>query len=441
MKGKTKKTVIKVLVLFLILSSFANIWPVSAANMLEGVQEEVPGASIEPEPSEENPEEEKTESVYRVTFLFDSNGGKGSMGDLLVESQSKSELAPNAFKKAGCKFTGWNTKADGSGEEYKDQADVSSDASESNDGKKITLYAQWKLNKPAIQNVKSMSPEQIKVSCKKSSGTSGYEIQYSVNKSFKNALTKKTKSVSASLPDVIPGKKYYVRMRGYYKYKGMENYSDWSKVLSVTVKKGSTIMNTKSQAAIETDVRLSGSGSGYHAKLVMCTPTSAVSYGIQYDAHAAAPYTGKAMAMIENVSSNGAGGQQYSRPGNKSLQLGKKYHLMMTVDQSGHGKVYLDYKKIGSFYQPNLSGEIALRIEASARLNGDKVNASFSNVKCKWNGNYDSLRRLEWTEFRQNSGLKYTNKNNSFKLSGTVKGIAGDWDSDYNSVSEILQFH
>lgn len=300
---------------------------------------------------------------------------------------------------------------------------------------------QRELKSPAIQSVKSTSPDKIKVSYKKSSGAAGYEIQYSVKKTFKNALSKKTKATSASLTNVIPGKKYYVRVRGYDKNQDAEQYSDWSKVLSVTSKKGSTIMNTKSQTAIEADVRLSGSGSGYHAKLVMCTPTSAVSYGIQYDAHAVAPYTGKAMAMIENVSSNAAGGQQYSRPGEHSLQFGKTYRMMMTINKNGRGNVYLNYQKIGSFYQPNLSGTIALRIEASARKNGDKVNASFSNVKCKWNGKYDPSYKLNWAEFLQNRGLKYTNKNNIFQLSGTVKGIAGDWDSDYNSVSEILQFY
>ncbi len=62
---------------------------------------------------------------------------------------------------------------------------------------------------------------------------------------------------------------------------------------------------------IETDMVLSGSGSGYHAKLVACTATSAVSFGIQYDKHARAPYTGKAWFMIENVAHNGAGGQNY----------------------------------------------------------------------------------------------------------------------------------
>ena len=54
-----------------------------------------------------------------------------------------------------------------------------------------------------------------------------------------------------------------------------------------------TIENTASEYSIEADVSLTGTGTGYHAKLVACTATSAFSFGIQHDEYAAAPYTGK----------------------------------------------------------------------------------------------------------------------------------------------------
>ncbi len=119
---------------------------------------------------------------------------------------------------------------------------------------------------------------------------------------------------------------------------------------------------------------------------------------------------------------------------------------MMAIDQKGNGSVYLDYKKIGSFSQPNLAKETCyMRIEASARKNGDRVNALFSNIKCKWNSKYDSSKvlgqGLGWTEFKQNAGLSYKQKTKtSIAIYGKVRGVNGDWDSDYNSVSEILQF-
>lgn len=283
---------------------------------------------------------------------------------------------------------------------------------------------------------------------KKHSGAQGHELQYATSKTFKKAqsITVGKETNSKKLWDIQPGKKYYVRMRSYYYNGSQKSYSKWSKTMSDKVKNGSTIVNTESYMAISANIKLSGSGGGYHAKLVMATPTSAVSYGIQYDAYAQAPYTGKAMAMIENVSTNAAGGQRYTRPGNLSLTLGKTYNLMLAVDKKGNGDVYLDYKKIGSFSQPGLAnGAAALRIEASARRNGDSVDAVFSNIKCKRYGKFQPSsvvgEGLTWVEFKQNAGLKYTaKKDGSIRLHGKISGIAGDWDSDYNSVSEILQF-
>ena len=121
----------------------------------------------------------------------------------------------------------------------------------------------------------------------------------------------------------------------------------------------------------------------------MTTPTSAVSYGIQYDAHAAAPYTGKTMAMVENVMSNAPGQQQYFRPADKELALGQTYHMMLTYNQDGTGALYLDNDLIGTYSNPNLANQmIYLRVEASARVNGDSVDASFKNIKLKNNGQY-----------------------------------------------------
>lgn len=417
------------------------------------VQEESGGADVADTPEDVTAGETNTdgsteapevEPVYTVNVSFAKNGGNGTMNPLSVESGKTAKLPKNTFTRAGFKFAGWNTQKDGFGTKYADQAEVSELADEDHDGSTVTLFAQWKLNKPAIKSTKSTVPGDISVAFAKCSGISGYEIQCSTNKKFKSVITAEAgkNSASVKITGAVPNKKYYVRMRSYRKSGNSRVYSDWSKVKAVKVKNGSTIANTKAYMAIEADIKMSGSGTGYHSKLVMATPTSAVSYGIQYDQHAAAPYTGKAMAMIENVSSNNAGGQRYSRPGDISLDLGKTHHMMMTVDEKGNGDVYLDYKKIGSFSQPNLTqGGCYLRIESSARLNGDSVDATFSNIKCKFHGTYDPQKVLGWTEFKQNQGLNYqSKKDGSIRIFGTIQGIHGDWDSDYNSVSEILQF-
>lgn len=385
------------------------------------------------------------DAVYSVTVTFDANGGSGVMNSLTAASNVSTSLTSNVFTRSGFTFTGWNTAADGTGTAYADAADVTQLAAEYN-GQTITLYAQWKLNAPSIKSVKSSTPASMKVTYKKNSKAAGYEISYATKKSFKGAkkVTAKKGSSNTEITNVIPGKTYYVRMRSYYKAGGVKKYSDWSKSKKIKMKKGATLANTKALTAIEADITLTGSGSGYHAKLVLCTPTSAVSYGIQYDKCASAPYTGKAMAMIENVASNAAGGQSYSRPGNRELQPGKTYHMMMTVDKKGNGNVYLDYKKIGSFSNAGLANQaVYIRVEGAVRLNGDQVKATFDNIKLRQGGKLEADKKYGGWFPSSNKGIKTKKVDNKNKviISGTGSGINGDWDSDYENVSGIFQFY
>lgn len=287
-------------------------------------------------------------TVYSVTVNFDANGGKGAMASQTVSSNGAASLSTNAFTRKDYTFTGWNTEANGMGTAYADGDNVTGLATEADNG-----------------------------------------------------------TTSTEIIDFVPNKKYYVRIRSY----DGKQYSDWSNVLSKKTKNGKTLENVKCSTGIEADVTLTGSGSGYHAKLVLVTPTSAVSYGIQFDKHAVAPYTNKAVTLIENVKSNAPGQQEYKRPSGKNLKLGKKkhYHLMITIDKKGNGKVLLDYKQIGKFTNKNLANTAVYpRVEASVRLTGDKVNAVFDNVK---------LTRA-----------------------GKGVGIKGDWDSDYENASGIWSF-
>lgn len=311
--------------------------------------------------------------------------------------------------------------------------------------------AQVKAEAPVIKKMVSKTPGTLKVTFTQNSQADGYEVQYALKKNFSKAMTASVAKGASSLEltNLIPGKNYFVRMRSLGAGSGTDG--DWGAFKKKKVKKGWTIVNAKSDAAIEADITLTGSGTGYHAKLVMATAGSAVSYGIQYDKCAVAPYTGKAMALIENVASNAAGGQQYNRPGNKSLKVGKTYHMMMTINKKGKGAVYLNYKKIGSFSNPTLAKQakqgMALRIEASARLNGDKVKAVFKNIKLKSGKKYDPNRNWGLTEHKTNKTLKGKSSNGShtgvFTLSGKISGLpaGGDWDNCYDRVSEIVDFN
>ena len=69
---------------------------------------------------------------------FDPNGGSGSMESKTVQNGVATNLPANSFTRAKYTFTGWNTKADGSGTSYVDGAVVTFTQD-------MLLYAQWKL--------------------------------------------------------------------------------------------------------------------------------------------------------------------------------------------------------------------------------------------------------------------------------------------------------
>lgn len=239
--------------------------------------------------------------VYSVTINFDANGGNGT-GSQVVTSNVPANLTANGFSRSDYTLTGWNTSKDGKGTAYTSGQDVTGLATELNNGQTITLYAQWKLNAPKLKSLKTTTPGALKISYSKISAAKSYELQYATAKTFKKAktVTLKKGTSSTEVIDFIPNKKYFVRMRSY----DGKQYSDWSNVLNKKTKNGKTLENTKCSTGIEADITLKGSGSGYHAKLVLVTPTSAVSYGIQFDKHAVAPYTNRAVTLIENVKSN-----------------------------------------------------------------------------------------------------------------------------------------
>ena len=75
---------------------------------------------------------------------------------------------------------------------------------------------------------------------KQATQTTGYQIQYSTNKNFKNAKTvtvKDNKATSKKVSKLSSKKKYFVRIRTYKTIKGNNYYSSWSKAKTVTTKK------------------------------------------------------------------------------------------------------------------------------------------------------------------------------------------------------------
>lgn len=76
---------------------------------------------------------------------FNGNGAaSGTMKDMSCNYDKGYTLTANAYQRTGYAFTGWNTKKDGSGTSYKDQAGVKNLVTK--DGESVTLYAQWKAD-------------------------------------------------------------------------------------------------------------------------------------------------------------------------------------------------------------------------------------------------------------------------------------------------------
>lgn len=113
-----------------------------------------------------------------------------------------------------------------------------------NAGTKLT-EAEKKPVTTTIRNVKSSQKKQIKVTWKKKSSVTGYQIQVSTSSKFKKSKTKtynvkKAKTTSKTIKSLNSKKKYYVRIRTYKKTKengkNVTRYSNWSGKKSVKVK-------------------------------------------------------------------------------------------------------------------------------------------------------------------------------------------------------------
>ena len=78
------------------------------------------------------------------TVAYNKNGGSGAMTSGTHTYGATKSLTANAFTRTGYTFTGWNTKADGSGTSYANQANVLNMTSINDDT--VTLYAQWTAN-------------------------------------------------------------------------------------------------------------------------------------------------------------------------------------------------------------------------------------------------------------------------------------------------------
>ncbi|MGN1328721.1 MAG: CHAP domain-containing protein [Eubacterium sp.] len=106
----------------------------------------------------------------------------------------------------------------------------------------LPVKKEIKLKTPLITKIKKYK-KAFSITWKKISNATGYQIQYSTDKQFKDKKTitvKNSKSISLTVKKLKSKTKYYVRVRAYnITYENstkIKTYSSWSKIKTVTVK-------------------------------------------------------------------------------------------------------------------------------------------------------------------------------------------------------------
>ena len=96
------------------------------------------------------------------------------------------------------------------------------------------------VKRPIISKITSPKAKQLSAKWGKITGITGYQIQYSLSKTFssgnKTVTVKGASSVSKTIGNLKSKKRYYVRLRTYKIVSGKKYYSVWSTVKNVVIK-------------------------------------------------------------------------------------------------------------------------------------------------------------------------------------------------------------
>ena len=108
-----------------------------------------------------------------------------------------------------------------------------------NYGGKVTKKFYIIPKSTTIKNVTGLNKSLSLTWKKQKVQTTGYKIEYSVNKNFSNSkkiLVKKNTIKYLTLNDLLTKKKYYIRIRTYKVVNGKKYYSNWSKTKTIKTK-------------------------------------------------------------------------------------------------------------------------------------------------------------------------------------------------------------
>ena len=170
------------------------------------------------------------------TVKFDSNGGTGTMSNQEFTMDKSQNLTANTFTRKGYTFSGWNTKADGTGTSYKNSESVTN-LTTINNGT-VTLYAQWTGNKVAykVEHYKEQEDKTYKIEeTEEITGTVGETVK-AKEKTYEGYTYNSSESQSSGIVQAdgsLVLKMYYSLNKTvstfvvkYYKDDGAGNYTE-----------------------------------------------------------------------------------------------------------------------------------------------------------------------------------------------------------------------
>lgn len=157
-----------------------------------------------------------------MTVLF-----KGNYSGSITKSYEITKVKQDATADSGKNSNG-NSKGS--------QVGNQNAAGEQNEIKTGKVSKSKKLKMGRIK-VKNKKKRRVRVTWKKLSKVTGYQVQYSLNKKFKKAKKVRTKKGKYTIKKLKKKKRYYIRVRAYKKSGKKKVYGTWSKVKKIKIKR------------------------------------------------------------------------------------------------------------------------------------------------------------------------------------------------------------
>ena len=177
--------------------------------------------------------------VPNTQFVVTYNANRGTGGRPAPQAVSRGgivNIRRNTFTRNGFVFTGWNTRADGTGTSFTNrQRDVRVD-------RNMTLHAQWRrVGRPTNVRISTRTRTSMRVNWNRVSGATGYRIEIATNSRFTDARVINVASgttQSRNITRLRPGTRYHIRVAAIQadrsRARAFNSQSNWSAVRNTT---------------------------------------------------------------------------------------------------------------------------------------------------------------------------------------------------------------